>query len=71
MKRLNSLRIHTCLFKSVVDLHRLTVFIVELNKNKTRLIKDTDALVPDGVLCMWSAWYFYDMADTVPDYIQG
>ena len=34
------------------------------------LIKDTDALIPDGVLCMWSAWYFYDMADTVPDYIQ-
>lgn len=74
MKRLKNLRIHICLFKNVFDLYRLTVFHSRiehyLEDYLYALIKDTDALISDGVLCMWSAWYFYDMADTVPDYIQ-
>ena len=49
-------------------IHKLKNGLYYLEDYLYDLIKDTDALIPDGVLCMWSAWYFYDMTDTVPDY---
>ena len=30
-------------------------------------IDDLSILIPDGILCMWSAWSYYDMCDLIPD----
>lgn len=27
---------------------------------------DFDAVIPNGIMCMWSAWYYYNLCDIIP-----
>lgn len=54
--------------KSVLngDAIRIKNGIYVYPENAYETYYEIETIVPGGIMCMWSAWYYYDLCDTVP-----